>query len=142
MLSEMNYHNQTSWDSILNEEESIDTCVSNFTESLLTVASKCIPNKIITIRQNDLPWLDNNTKKLMRKRKRLRIKANKTRSDYYWSKYKIIRNTVVSKLRNARKAYFDMICGKINSSKFGSKDWWKLTKQLTGSSTTLSISIY
>ena len=132
---------QLDWDSILNEEESIDTCVSNFTESLLTVASKCIPNKIITIRQNDLPWLDNNTKKLMRKRKRLRIKANKTRSDYYWSKYKIIRNTVVSNLRNARKAYFDMICGKINSSKFGSKDWWKLTKQLTESSTTRSISI-
>jgi hypothetical protein len=77
----------------------------------------------------------------MRKRKRLRSKANKTRCEYYWSKYKIIRNTVVNNLRHARKAYFDKICEKIKSSKFGSKDWWKLTKQLTGSTTTRSISI-
>ena len=56
---------QLNWDSIVNEEESIDTCVSNLTESLLRVASNCIPNKIITVRQNDLPWLDNNTKTLM-----------------------------------------------------------------------------
>jgi hypothetical protein len=64
--------------------------------------------------------------------------ADKTKSEYYWSKYKIIRNTVVNNLRHARKAYFDKICEKIHSIK-GSKDWWKLTKQLTGSSTTRSI---
>jgi hypothetical protein len=60
------------WDSILNEEESIDTCDYNFTESLLTVASKCIPNKPITIRQNYLPWLDNNTKKFNEKKKKIK----------------------------------------------------------------------
>ena len=34
---------------------------------------------MVTIRQNDLPWINNNIRKLMRKRNRLRRRAKKTK---------------------------------------------------------------
>ena len=90
----------TDWDSIVNDNKQIDTIASELTEKLTEIATLHIPNKIVTIRQNDLPWLNNNIRQLMRKRNRLRKKAKKQNSHYLWSKFKKIRNSVVELLRH------------------------------------------
>ena len=57
---------QTNWDEIKSND--IDKYAQNLTNQLTKLAKKHIPNKLITTRQTDPPWLCNNIKKLMRKK--------------------------------------------------------------------------
>ena len=102
------------------------------TSKLIETASTCIPNKVINIRQGDLPWITNEIKKIMRKRDRLRRKAKKSNSLFHWSRFKLFRNKVVNLLRCAKKQYHESLCTRITQNKFSNKDWWKLVKHLSG----------
>ena len=48
----------TDWDNLL-AERSIDTMIEVFTNTLISAAKKTIPNKIVTIRPSDPPWMHN-----------------------------------------------------------------------------------
>ena len=50
----------TDWDNIIDNNIEIDTIVSSLTEKMIEIFSVHIPNKMVTIRQNDLPWINNN----------------------------------------------------------------------------------
>ena len=119
------------WDLIFQNQIGIDNIVKTFTSILLEIAAETIPNRIITVRNGDLPWISTELRKLMRKRDRLRKKAKQKNSDYYWSKFKSIRNKVVDSLRTAKRTYHSKLCDKIKGNKFGSKDWWNLVKQVS-----------
>ena len=119
------------WDLIFENQIGIDNIVQTVTNTLLEMAAETIPNRIITVRNGDLPWITTELRKLMRKRDRLRKKAKKKNSDYYWSKFKRIRNKVVDSLRAAKSTYHCKLCDKIKANKFGSKDWWNLVKQVS-----------
>ena len=67
----------TDWDSIIDSSEDINEIAQKFTDKILDIASDSIPNRIISCRKNDLPWITNEIKKLIRKRNRLRKKAKK-----------------------------------------------------------------
>ena len=56
-------------------ENEIDGKVRALTDKMLEAVSETIPNKTITVRQNDLPWINNNIRKLIRKRDRIRKKS-------------------------------------------------------------------
>ena len=45
----------TDWDSL--RDENIDTYATNISNSILTIASECIPNKSITVKPSDPPWI-------------------------------------------------------------------------------------
>ena len=120
-----------SWDLIFQNQIGIDNIVKTFTSILLEIAAETIPNRMITVRNGDLPWISTELRKLMRKRDRLRKKAKQKNSDYYWSKFKSIRNKVVDSLRTAKRTYHSKLCDKIKGNKFGSKDWWNLVKQVS-----------
>ena len=72
---------------------------------IINSATKTIPNKIITLRPNDPPWMHNNIRKSIRARKRLHFIAKTTNSPYDWAKYRKIRNVCVNKIRNAKQTY-------------------------------------
>ncbi|KAK3098188.1 hypothetical protein FSP39_017040 [Pinctada imbricata] len=131
--------NNVNWDEIIDDNIHIDRCVMNFNNQIIKIAEECIPNKIITVRQNELPWVDSHIRRLIRRRNRYRKKAKRINSEYLWNKFKIIRNQVVNKLRNAKNNYYENICLKLKSNKFGTKEWWKLSKQLSNPSTKQSI---
>ena len=122
------------WDDLLNVNDSVDNNEEKLTNKLLEICSQIIPNRTITVRQNDLPWITNNIRKAMRKRDRLRRKLKLNNNLYNKNKYKKIRNEVVNLLRNAKRNYHNDLCNKIKSNKFASKDWWKLIKQLSNKS--------
>ena len=65
------------WDYLFECENEIEGKVGALTDKLLKAASETIPNKTITVRQNDLPWINNDIRKLIRKRDRIRKKAKK-----------------------------------------------------------------
>ena len=61
-------------------DEDVNLYATNFTNSLLNMAEKCIPSKTVTVRPQNLPWMNNNLRKLMRKRNRLFKKYKKDKS--------------------------------------------------------------
>ena len=119
------------WDPLFNNQLSIDEITKNLTDTVLKLAADSIPNRIIAIRNNDLPWITSDIKKIMRKRNRLRRKAKKLNSVYYYDRFKAIRNSVVGLLRKAKSKYHDKLCESIKKQKFATKDWWKLVKQVS-----------
>ena len=49
----------------------------NISDNIIKLSSQCIPNRDVLIRNNDPPWLDNNIRRYIRKRKRAYRKAKK-----------------------------------------------------------------
>ena len=66
----------TDWNSLKSDD--IDTYAENITDRITFLTNKHIPNKMITVRKTDPPWLTNNIKKLLRKKKRLYDKYKKS----------------------------------------------------------------
>ena len=56
------------WDSL--KDESIDTYATNISNTILTITSECIPNKFITVKPSDPPWITSHLKRQIRKRRK------------------------------------------------------------------------
>lgn len=73
------------------------------------------------IRSHKIPWITSEIKSLINTRDKLKIKAaSKTETD--WVNYKVARNQVNIKLRNAKQNYYST---KIASQKCNQKKAWK-----------------
>ena len=70
---------EVDWDIIINDRNSIDVNTQNLSNKILQSANENIPNKIITVRHNDLPWLNNEIRRLMRKRNRAKEKLKRAK---------------------------------------------------------------
>ncbi|CAC5413808.1 unnamed protein product [Mytilus coruscus] len=71
MLSDVN------WNDFIESSNNVDSLVERFSELLIDFASKAIPNKIITVRKTDPPWMNNYIHRTIRKRNRIYNKAKK-----------------------------------------------------------------
>ena len=117
----------TDWNSFANED--IDIYSKNVTDHIFQLSSECIPNKIASVRPSETPWMHNELRKLMRKRKRAYDKAKRTQLQQHWDQYKRLRNDTTKLLRSSKKTYFDNLANKLTSShNLSSKDWWKTLK--------------
>ena len=50
--------------------EDVNEYAKHFSDTLLSIAEHCIPTNNVTIRPRNLPWINNNRRRLMRKRNR------------------------------------------------------------------------
>ena len=66
---------ETDWDSLRNEN--LDTYATNISNRIMSIAKQCIPNKVVTIKPSDPPWLTTKIKQFIRKRQRA-YKKSKT----------------------------------------------------------------
>ena len=115
------------WESFAHEN--IDNYAENITDHIMQLTSECVPNKYVNIRQTDPPWMHNELRKLMRKRKRAYDKAKQTKRTEHWNKYKTIRNDTTNLLRSSKQTYFDNLSEKLKTNNnLNSKDWWKTLK--------------
>ena len=73
-------------------DENIDTYATNISNSILAIASECIPNKSITVKPSDPPWITSGLKRQIRKRRRAYRKAKATNQSHHWAKFKRLRN--------------------------------------------------
>ena len=98
-------------------------------DHIFQLSSECIPNKIASGRPSETPWMHNELRKLMRKRKRAYDKAKRTQLQQHWDQYKRLRNDTTKLIRSSKKTYFDNLANKLTSShNLSSKDWWKTLK--------------
>ena len=94
----------------------------------LDVIEKHIPMVKYRVRRDSLPLVDANIRHLMRKRNRLRKKANYSRDPELWNQYKTYRNQVTASLRNGKQIFFSSLAS--NSSQSARQTWRHLNKLL------------
>ena len=80
-------------------QDNVDSIARKLNTSILNAAEQSIPNKIVTIRPTDSPWMHNEIRKLIRQRKRVYKQAKRTNNDHKWAKYRRLRNKVIQKVR-------------------------------------------
>ncbi len=120
----------SNWDNVLRSQNP-DTIVIKITDIIIDAASKSIPNKIATIRPNDIPWFNCRLRRLIRKRNIIHKKAKTNNNEITWAHFRKIRNEVTSLLRKCKLEYKDGLVEKINNDNISAKTWFKLAKQLT-----------
>ena len=67
---------ETDWNEMF-ENRDIDEMCNLFTNKVIGIAKDCIPSKMVTIRSNDKPWFNNQLRKEIRLRDKLRKKVIK-----------------------------------------------------------------
>ncbi|MCG8096969.1 MAG: hypothetical protein JAZ17_25655, partial [Candidatus Thiodiazotropha endolucinida] len=119
---------ETDWQSLKNND--IDTYAGNITNNIYQLANKHIPNKIIKIRQSDPPWLSNDIKKLIRKKKRFYDKYKRTNNMHDFENYKHIRNKLTNEIRKSKTDDIRKLAKKLENTNLSPKDWWKTLQQI------------
>ncbi|MCG8113231.1 MAG: reverse transcriptase domain-containing protein, partial [Candidatus Thiodiazotropha taylori] len=128
---------ETDWQSLKNND--IDTYAGNITNNIYQLANKHIPNKIIKIRQSDPPWLSNDIKKLIRKKKRFYDKYKRTNNMHDFENYKHIRNKLTNEIRKSKTDDIRKLAKKLENTNLSPKDWWKTLKQIIKTEQTSTI---
>ena len=116
----------TDWNSL--KDNNVDVYAQNVTDRILYLVNKHIPNKHVRIRKSDPPWLSNNIKRLMRKRKRLYDKYKRSKNQSDFNKYKQVRTEVTFAIRKAKSEEIDKLSNKLKDPNIRQKDWWKTLK--------------
>ena len=116
------------YDWICSYNDNINLYANNFTTKLMELTGKCIPSKTVTVRPLDLPWINSNIRRLMRKRNRLFRKYKKDKSIENYDNFKRERNEVTTHLRRSKQHYIDSLANKLKSPNLTSKDYWKTLK--------------
>ncbi|XP_053383769.1 uncharacterized protein LOC128549981 [Mercenaria mercenaria] len=114
------------WNSCIDPD--INIYASNIISQITVISKHNIPNKNITIRPSDVPWMNNNIRKNIRKRKRIYRKAKRTNSPNHWHKFRQVRNETVLLIREAKSQYLIKLSDKLKNGSFSLKDWWTTLK--------------
>ena len=114
---------RTDWDSL--KEDNVDKYASKFTDKILELTNKHVPNKIIKVRQSDPTWLTNEIKQLIRKKKRLYDKYKQTHSINDFEKYKQTGNKVTHAIRKSKSDEMKQLTSKLENPNIGPTDWWR-----------------
>jgi len=118
----------TDWD--LLSDEDVNVHAKNITDKILEISKKCVPNKIVTIKPNEPPWMDGNIKRQIRKRKRAYKKAKRTNRQHHWDRFRQIRNETITLIRKTQKESTNKLAEKLKSENRSSKGWWNCLKKI------------
>jgi hypothetical protein len=119
------------WDSLLVSDD-IDISTSNITRALIDAANTNIPNRVITVRKDNPPWLTSSIKRVIRRKNRLHKRAKRSNLPGHWERFRIARNKCNNLVSNAKITHYSKVSENIRLEKAGSKNWWTLVKSLTG----------
>ena len=81
----------------------MNTAVGLLSSKLTSILDRLAPVKKIQIRSQYVPWLTNETKKLMQDRDDAQKHASNTQSGENWQAYKHLRNTVNNRLKSEKR---------------------------------------
>ena len=123
---------QTDW-SVYMQGDDIEESTKEITEKLLSLCKQFIPQKEVTVRPRDPPWLTNSIRKKIRKRNRLHKKAKKSNAIHHWEDFRRCRNEVITEVRETKNSFLKKEADKLRDHKITSKQWWSVVKSLTRS---------
>ena len=91
----------------------------------LDILNKHVPLTKIKVKGNNLPYIDSETRRLIRQRDYLRKKANQIGSKYLSQVFQQVKYKVQYRIQNLRASYRD----NIEENKGDIKGTWKMLKQ-------------
>jgi len=129
------------WENIENESAggSIDVFYKKWVDLFMSIVDLFIPQKSVTIRPKDKPWMYGGIRRAMRRRDRLLKVFNRDKSSSNWTAYREQRNLVVSLIRKAKAEYNRKINSILSDPATPSKRWWQVAKSFYGSKAGTSI---
>ena len=74
-------------------------------ERIMNAVDQCVPNKIVSIRENDEPWFTNDIRTLYEKKLKIHTLAKRLNSVWCWNLFKRIRNELTDKIRDRKQEY-------------------------------------
>ena len=74
------------WDGIFRNDD-INSITNTITNTILDAANKTIPNRYITVKKDNPPWITTKIKKYIRRKNRIHKKAKKTNTIGQWEKF-------------------------------------------------------
>ena len=89
-------------------------------------AYSTIPNKTCVIRNKDKPWMRNNIRTEMRKRRSLHRVAKRDNTPASWATYIFQRNKVISLVHKAKNRYYSSVSHDLTNQSASTKQWWRL----------------
>ena len=117
---------EVNWETIT-QIESLDQSTETFTNELIKASKRCIPSKIVTIKPNDSPWMNDNIRLLINEKKRIHRVAKKSNLPTDWDNFRRIRNSLTTAVRTRKSEYLRELNEKAsNPQSFGKKEWWKI----------------
>lgn len=88
-----------------------------------------IPSKMVECKKPLPPWLTSEVRKAIQLRDKARQRAKKSGSTKAWTKYRQLRNKVVTAIRISKHSYFTSLTKSVNDP----HDFWKAYNHLTNS---------
>ncbi|CAB4010406.1 Hypothetical predicted protein [Paramuricea clavata] len=113
-------------DSLITTDDNINHDWQQWKKAFLEAVSQHTPSVRVKGR-NYVPWMNSTILHNIKKKNslRLRIKKSPTPTEYLLEKFKTLRSSIKSMLRNSRSKYFDSIC---SSRALNPKRFWSLFK--------------
>jgi hydroxylamine reductase (hybrid-cluster protein) len=111
--------------------------VEEFTKLFLDIARQSIPTKTITVRNYDKPWFNNEIRKEIRLRDRLRKNVFKFGRESDTLKYKKQRNKVNNMKKKAKENFESNLDNILLDNSANPKTYWKIMKMLIKSNPNL-----
>ena len=110
---------------VASPEDNIDTFWKRWQAAFLDAIQRSVPRRTVPIKSSS-PWLNSEIRRLTSKRERLFRLFKRSKSSDHLDKYKSLRNTIVSKVRAAKTAFFENLAQSYNDS----KKFWSIIKVL------------
>lgn len=112
------------------ETSHIDDVYDNWFSRFHSIIDKYIPNKIVTIRPRDKPWMTYVVIKAIRKGNILFKHYCKAKTNSLWQRYKDQRNLATSLIRDAKNLYYQKLNTQLSDPCMGPKKWWSYVKSI------------
>ncbi|CAG2201826.1 unnamed protein product [Mytilus edulis] len=105
----------------------MNVACTNFTNSLLDIASECIPTREVVVRCDDKIWYNSNLRREMRKRDRFRKVFLRLKTSFAELKFKQQRNKVNNMKKQAKKHFYASLNENLDEIKQANpKQYWKI----------------
>jgi len=123
------------WEDIIAASPTPDIALTNITD-INQSACTCIPFRIIESNKSTSldakPWINQNLKEMIRKRRRLFAKWRQTQCRHHRLAYNRLRNKIQRYIKDRYNQYNQFVLSKLDSSSTSPPDFWKTVKDLFG----------
>ena len=111
--------------------DDINYAWDHFHTYYMEVMNQCIPLKLFKCKSKETPWLNEELRKLCRKKHSLFRKWKKSQKSSDYSKYKVVRNKLTNRLKYAKHSFFASLL----ENESPSKRFWGYCKTHSGQAT-------
>jgi len=123
--------NETNWKNLFFNLNVNEMCLV-FSDRLMEILSKHIPNKIITLNDKDAPWITPKLKTAIRRNTRVYRKwTKKGRNENDRENVRKCQNEVNKLIKNAKQSYYNKLGEKLCDPQIGAKSFWNAFKRIS-----------